>query len=144
MLLKILDVGTGGGFPGIPLAILFPKTEFVLVDSIGKKIKVVNEIVQSIGVNNVMAYHQRAESTRGKFDFVVTRAVTKMKGLVAWTHNKINPVSRHSIGNGIIALKGGDLNDELRSYPQSSIYKLSDYFDQTFFETKVVVHLPLG
>lgn len=141
---RILDVGTGGGFPGIPLAILFPKTEFVLVDSIGKKIKVVNEIAQSIGVNNVTAYHQRAESTRGKFDFVVTRAVTKMKGLVAWTHSKIDPVSRHSIGNGIIALKGGDLNDELRAYPQSSIYKLSDYFDQTFFETKVVVHLPLG
>lgn len=140
---RILDVGTGGGFPGIPLAILFPETEFVLVDSIGKKIKVVQEVAQNLGLKNVSAFHQRAETTEGTFDFVVTRAVTRMQGLVQWTHQKIRVESLHEIPNGILALKGGDLSDELRRYKKASIYPLSDYFDVDFFETKVVVHLPL-
>ena len=141
---RILDVGTGGGFPGIPLAILFPETEFVLVDSIGKKIKVVHEVAQSLGLDNVSAFHKRAELTQGSYDFVVTRAVTKMDGLVAWTHQKIKKDSTHSIPNGILALKGGDLTDELRRYRKCMIYNLSDYFKEQFFETKVVVHVPLG
>lgn len=140
---RILDVGTGGGFPGIPLAILFPETEFVLVDSIGKKIKVVQEVAQNLGLKNVSAFHQRAETTEGTFDFVVTRAVTRMQGLVQWTHQKIRVESLHEIPNGILALKGGDLSDELRRYKNASIYRLSDYFDVDFFETKVVVHVPL-
>jgi len=140
---RILDVGTGGGFPGIPLAILCPDTEFVLVDSIGKKIKVVDHVAQALGLNNVSAFHQRAESIEGSFDFVVTRAVTRMQGLVQWTHQKIRLESLHDLPNGILALKGGDLSDELRRYKKASIFPLSDYFDAEFFETKVVVHLPL-
>lgn len=140
---RILDVGTGGGFPGIPLAILFPETEFVLVDSIGKKIKVVQQVAEHLGLNNVSAFHQRAETTEGTFDFVVTRAVTRMQGLVEWTHQKIRVESLHEMPNGIIALKGGDLSDELRRYKKASIYPLSDYFDGDFFQTKVVVHVPL-
>lgn len=140
---RVLDVGTGGGFPGIPLAILFPETEFVLVDSIGKKIKVVNEVTQALGLKNVSAYHQRAELTKGSFDFVVTRAVTRMRGLAQWTHQKIGVASHHDLPNGILALKGGDLSDELRRYRKSTIYNLSEYFEETFFETKAVVHLPL-
>jgi len=140
---RILDVGTGGGFPGIPLAILYPDTEFVLVDSIGKKIKVVHQVAQALGLNNVSAFHQRAESIEGSFDFVVTRAVTRMQGLVQWTHQKIRLESLHELPNGILALKGGDLSDELRRYKKASIFPLSDYFDAEFFETKVVVHLPL-
>jgi 16S rRNA (guanine527-N7)-methyltransferase len=140
---RVLDVGTGGGFPGIPLAILFPETEFVLVDSIGKKIKVVNEVTQALGLKNVSAYHQRAELTKGSFDFVVTRAVTRMQGLAQWTHQKIGVASHHDLPNGILALKGGDLSDELRRYRKSTIYNLSEYFEETFFETKAVVHLPL-
>ncbi len=141
---RILDVGTGGGFPGIPLAILFPETEFVLVDSIGKKIKVVHEVVDSLGLRNVSAFHKRAELTQGKYDFVVTRAVTRMDGLVTWTHQKILNESSHSLVNGILALKGGDLTDELGRFRKSSIYKLSDIFNEPFFETKVVVHVPLA
>ena len=140
---RILDVGTGGGFPGIPLAILFPKTQFVLVDSIGKKIKVVNQVAQTLGLDNVSAFHQRAEAVDADFDFVVTRAVTRMQGLVQWTSQKIRLESLHSLSNGILALKGGDLTDELRRYKKASIYPLSNYFDAAFFETKVVVHLPL-
>ena len=140
---RILDVGTGGGFPGIPLAILYPDTEFVLVDSIGKKIKVVDQVAQALGLNNVSAFHQRAESIEGSFDFVVTRAVTRMQGLVQWTHQKIRLESLHDLPNGILALKGGDLSDELRRFKKASIFPLSDYFDAEFFETKVVVHLPL-
>ncbi len=140
---RVLDVGTGGGFPGIPLAIMFPDTEFVLVDSIGKKIKVVHEVVQNLGLENVSAFHQRAETTDGTFDFVVTRAVTRMPVLVQWTRQKIRLESMHDIPNGILALKGGDLSDELRRYKKASIYPLAEFFDPQFFETKAVVHVPL-
>ena len=141
---RVLDIGTGGGFPGIPLAILHPETEFVLVDSIGKKIKVVQAVSESIGLKNVKAVHGRGEKQKGEFDFIVSRAVTRMSEFVKWTRNKISPVNRHQLQNGILYLKGGDLREELAPFKNAQIYNLSDYFEEEFFETKKVVHLPLN
>lgn len=139
---KILDVGTGGGFPGIPLAILFPDAQFTLVDSIGKKIKVVKGVAESLGLENVEAYNQRAEKTKGKFDFVLSRAVTRMKSFIHWVVEKVHS-DKPEDNSGIIALKGGDLEDELaeikRMYQEVSI---SDYFSEPFFETKKIVFVP--
>ncbi|WP_117879560.1 16S rRNA (guanine(527)-N(7))-methyltransferase RsmG [Aureibaculum luteum] len=140
---KILDVGTGGGFPGIPLAILFPETRFLLVDSIGKKIKVVQEVAKALGLQNVKAQHIRAESVKGEFDFIVSRAVTNMDDFVKWTRKKVTKKQRHELKNGILYLKGGDLTEELANFPKATTYNLSDYFKEDFFETKKVVHLPL-
>jgi 16S rRNA (guanine527-N7)-methyltransferase len=140
---RILDVGTGGGFPGIPLAILFPKTDFYLVDSIQKKISVVNAVAAAVGLKNVQATHQRAEQVNEKFDFVVSRAVTQMPRFVEWVQNKISSTQQHDLANGILALKGGDLNEELRAYPKAIRYPLADYFQEEFFATKYVVYLPL-
>lgn len=140
---RILDIGTGGGFPGIPLAILFPETEFVLVDSIGKKIKVVQAVADSLGLENVQAVHGRAEKQKGQFDFIVSRAVTRMSEFVKWTRNKVSPTSRHELQNGILYLKGGDLEEELSPFPKARVFHLSDHFEEDFFETKKVVHLPL-
>jgi len=140
---RVLDVGTGGGFPGIPLAILYPETHFVLVDSIGKKIKVVKEVSEALGLTNVEAYHMRAESAPGKFDFVISRAVTAMPKFVTWVKNKFEPKSKNDLENGILYLKGGDLSEELASFSMCRIYHLSDFFSEDFFETKAVVHLPL-
>ena len=140
---KVLDVGTGGGFPGIPLAILFPETNFYLVDSIGKKIKVVKEVAEALGLKNVKAEQIRAENVKGEFDFIVSRAVTKMDDFVAWTRKKIAKKQRHEIKNGILYLKGGDLTDELASFPKATLYDLTDFFKEEFFETKKVVHIPL-
>ena len=140
---KILDVGTGGGFPGIPLAILFPETNFYLVDSIQKKIGVVKAVAASVGLTNVKAIHQRAEQVNGKFDFVVSRAVTQMPRFVEWVQNKISSTQQHDLANGILALKGGDLTEELRAYPKAIRYPLADYFQEEFFATKYVVYLPL-
>ena len=140
---KILDVGTGGGFPGIPLAILFPETDFYLVDSIQKKIGVVNAVAAALGLTNVQASHQRAEQVEGKFDFVVSRAVTQMPRFVGWVKNKISTTQRHELVNGILALKGGDLTAELQDYPHAKVYPLDRYFQEQFFTTKAVVHLPL-
>ena len=140
---KVLDVGTGGGFPGIPLAILFPETNFYLVDSIGKKIKVVKEIADALGLKNVKAEQIRAENVKGEFDFIVSMAVTKMDDFVAWTRKKIAKKQRHEIKNGILYLKGGDLTDELANFPKATLYNLTDYFKDPFFETKKVVHIPL-
>ena len=139
---RVLDIGTGGGFPGIPLAILHPETEFVLVDSIGKKIKVVQAVSESIGLKNVKAVHGRGEKQKGEFDFIVSRAVTRMADFVKWTRNKISPVNRHQLQNGILYLKGGNLREELAPFKNARIYNLSDYFEEGFFETKKVVHLP--
>jgi 16S rRNA (guanine527-N7)-methyltransferase len=140
---QVLDIGTGGGFPGIPLAILFPETQFYLVDSIGKKIKVVNEIVAALELKNVRAEVKRAEIVKGEFDFIVSRAVTKMEDFVKWTKGKIAKKQNHEIKNGILYLKGGDLTEELASFQNASLYNLTDYFQDEFFETKKVVHIPL-
>ena len=140
---KILDAGTGGGFPGIPLAILFPETDFFLVDSIQKKIGVVNAVATAVGLTNVQATHQRAEQVDGKFDFVVSRAVTQMPRFVEWVQDKISPTQQHDLANGILALKGGDLAEELQSFPKANRYPLANYFQEEFFDTKYVVHLPL-
>ncbi len=140
---KVLDVGTGGGFPGIPLAIMFPETEFVLVDSIGKKIKVVQAVADSLGLLNVKAIHGRAESVHGEFDFVLSRAVAKMDDFVIWVKKKIKKKSKHAIRNGILYLKGGDLTEELQHFPKATLYDLTDYFEDPFFETKKVVHIPI-
>ncbi|RLD80011.1 MAG: 16S rRNA (guanine(527)-N(7))-methyltransferase RsmG [Bacteroidetes bacterium] len=140
---NILDIGTGGGFPGIPLAILFPESNFYLVDSIGKKIKVVQEIADELGLKNIKAEHIRAEEVKGHFDFIVSRAVTKMDDFVKWTRKKITKKQNHTLKNGILYLKGGDLQEELQNFPKATIYDLSDYFEEVFFDTKKVVHLPL-
>lgn len=140
---RIMDVGTGGGFPGIPLAIMFPKTSFYLVDSIGKKIKVVDAVVEELGLQNVTTEHGRAEKVRGKFDFVVSRAVADMSKFVGWTRRKIRPESHHQLKNGILYLKGGDLTEELAPFPKAKVFSLEDCFEEDFFETKKVVHLPI-
>jgi len=138
---RILDVGTGGGFPGVPLAILFPEVEFVLVDSIGKKIKVVNEVVSRLGLENVKAYHKRAEEIEGQFDFVVTRAVARIKKFIPWVKGKLHPESFNDLKNGVLFLKGGDLLEEVEeSKKQVHLYPISDYFTEEFFETKVVLY----
>ncbi|WP_115461255.1 16S rRNA (guanine(527)-N(7))-methyltransferase RsmG [Winogradskyella aurantiaca] len=140
---KILDIGTGGGFPGIPLAILFPEVHFHLVDSIGKKIRVVNGVKDAIGLTNLTASHQRAEKVNGEFDFIVSRAVTQMNTFYNWTKGKVSKKSKHDLRNGILYLKGGDLKEELKRFPNATIYPLNDYFNEAFFETKSVVHIPL-
>jgi 16S rRNA (guanine527-N7)-methyltransferase len=138
----ILDVGTGGGFPGIPLAIMFPESNFVLVDSIGKKIKVVKEVAQALDLTNVVAHHQRAEQVEGTFDFVVSRAVTRMPVFVDWVKDKIRKGKvDDQVFRGILYLKGGDLSEEMQGIKGSiQEHLLSDYFNEAFFETKKVVH----
>jgi len=139
----ILDVGTGGGFPGIPLAILFPETRFYLIDVIAKKIKVVQAVAEALELKNVKAEQLRAELVKGDFDFIVSRAVTNMPDFVSWIKDKIKKKSKHELRNGILYLKGGDLTEELKDFPKAAEYNLSDYFEDEFFETKKVVHLPL-
>ncbi|MBQ0016125.1 MAG: 16S rRNA (guanine(527)-N(7))-methyltransferase RsmG [Bacteroidales bacterium] len=141
---EVLDVGTGGGFPGIPLAIMFPETQFYLIDSIGKKIKVVQDIAQSLGLANVRAEQIRAEQVKGDFDFIVSRAVTSLREFVPWVRGKVSRDQYHPLHNGILYLKGGDLTDELAPFARrATVYNISDYFEEPFFETKKVVHLPL-
>jgi len=141
---SILDVGTGGGFPGIPLAIMFPEAEFHLVDSIGKKIKVVEGVTSALGLTNVRAQHCRAEQADGEYDFVVTRAVTRISPFHTWVRGKINPNHVHTLRNGILALKGGDLTEEMAELQRKyRIYDLVDFFEEEFFETKRVVHVPM-
>lgn len=140
---KVLDVGTGGGFPGIPLAILFPETQFTLVDSIGKKIKVVEEVVDALGLKNVTAVNDRVENISGEYDFIVSRAVAVMPSFVHWVKGKIAKVSKHDRKNGILYLKGGDLSEELKPYRRVEIFELSELFEEDFFDTKKVVYLPI-
>ena len=139
----VMDVGTGGGFPAIPLAILFPETNFYAIDVIAKKIRVVNEIASSIALENLKAEQKRAELVTEKFDFIVSRAVTNMPDFVSWIKGKTKKQSVHELENGILYLKGGDLTEELKDFPKATLYNLSDYFADEFFETKKVVHLPL-
>ena len=140
---KLLDVGTGGGFPGIPLAILFPECSFHLVDSIAKKIKVVDEVVAGLELTNVKTTHSRVEDIDGKYDFIISRAVAAMPTFVHWVKGKIAKQQNHELKNGILYLKGGDLSEELKGYKTTTIYNLSDYFEEDFYETKKVVHLPM-
>ena len=142
---SVLDVGTGGGFPGIPLAILFPETNFHLVDSIGKKITVVNAVADGLGLKNVKGEQIRAEQIKAKYDFIVSRAVTRLKEFYGWIHLKVKNKSIHDLDNGILYLKGGDLDEELNELKKPySLYSLSDYFKEDFFETKKVVYVPLA
>ena len=136
----VLDIGTGGGFPGIPLAILFPEGEFLLVDSIGKKIKVVNEVSSAIGLTNVRTKHERAEKINETFDFVVSRAVTNMTDFKKWVKGKFNKKHNNSLNNGILYLKGGDLSEELRGISHTK-YDISEFFEEDFFETKKVIYI---
>lgn len=140
---KILDVGTGGGFPGIPLAILFPECQFYLVDSIAKKLKVVDEVVTGLGLKNVKTFHSRVEDINEQFDFIVSRAVTTMPTFVSWVKGKIAKSQHNDLKNGILYLKGGDLSEELQNYKTVTLFNLSDYFTEDFFETKKVVYLPI-
>ncbi|MBN9283966.1 MULTISPECIES: 16S rRNA (guanine(527)-N(7))-methyltransferase RsmG [Flavobacterium] len=140
---KIMDVGTGGGFPGIPLAILYPEVDFYLIDVIAKKIRVVNEVAAALGLKNVKAEQKRAELVNEDFDFIVSRAVTNMPDFVKWVKDKIAKKQQHELKNGILYLKGGDLTEELQDFPKATQYDLSDFFEDPFFETKKVVHLPL-
>ena len=137
---KILDIGTGGGFPGIPLAILFPEADFLLVDSIGKKIKVVNEVSSAIGLTNIRTLHERAENIKETFDFVVSRAVTNMTDFKKWVKGKFNSTHNNTLNNGILYLKGGDLSEELRGMSHTK-HEIADLFEEEFFETKKVIYI---
>ena len=139
---RILDIGTGGGFPGIPLAILYPECSFLLVDSIGKKIKVVQEVSQAIGLTNIRALHERAENVQEQFDFIVSRAVTAMPKFIGWTKGKFLKKNNHSLKNGILYLKGGDLKEEMAPVKKAIQYfDISEFFEDEFFETKKVVYV---
>lgn len=139
----VLDVGTGGGFPGIPLAILFPETQFHLIDVIGKKIRVVQAVADGLGLTNVKAEQLRAESVKAQYDFIVSRAVTNMPDFVSWVRGKIKKDNRHERPNGILYLKGGDLGEELADFPKAEQFPIPEFFSEAFFETKKVVYLPL-
>ena len=139
----ILDVGTGGGFPGIPLAILFPETRFYLIDIILKKINVVKAVAEALELKNVKAEQMRAENVEGDYDFIVSRAVTNMHDFVSWISDKIKKQNKHKLSNGILYLKGGDLTEELKDFPKATEYNIADFFSDEFFETKKVVHVPL-
>jgi 16S rRNA (guanine527-N7)-methyltransferase len=140
---RILDLGTGGGFPGIPLAIVFPEVHFHLVDSIGKKIKVVNEVSTALGLKNVTTQHARVEEVKGQFDFVVSRAVAPLAELLSWTKGKYSGAQKNALPNGLICLKGGDLREEIKAVSSSHIveqYSISDTFQLEFFETKKIIY----
>jgi len=140
---SVMDVGTGGGFPGIPLAILYPETKFYLIDIIAKKIKVVQEVANGLGLKNVKAEQKRAETVNKEFDFIVSRAVTNMPDFVKWVRGKVKKDQNHDLPNGILYLKGGDLTEELSVFQKVTTYNLSDFFEDEFFETKKVVHLAM-
>ncbi|NRB84662.1 MAG: 16S rRNA (guanine(527)-N(7))-methyltransferase RsmG [Winogradskyella sp.] len=140
---SILDVGTGGGFPGVPLAILFPNCQFHLVDSINKKLKVIKGVADSIELTNIRTTHSRVEAIDETYDFIVSRAVTAMPEFTKWVKGKISKKQNNILKNGILYLKGGDLTEELKQYAKVKAYLLSDYFEEDFFETKKVIHLPM-
>ena len=139
---NILDIGTGGGFPGIPLAILFPKCNFILIDSIKKKIKVVNNIIDEIGLQNTIALDLRAENLNQKFDFIISRAVTNMSKFKSYTKGKINKKQNNTLKNGILYLKGGNLDQELYNIKHKA-YNISDFFNESFFDSKKIIHIEI-
>lgn len=142
---EIMDIGTGGGFPGLPLAIMFPETKFYLVDSIGKKIKVVQALVEALGLKNVEAEQIRAENVNRQFDFIVSRAVTYLPDFMQWTKGKISKIQYHDLANGVLYLKGGDLTEELSTIKNKyKIYDIDQYFEEEFFETKKVIHVKIA
>lgn len=139
---EVMDIGTGGGFPGLPLAIMFPETKFYLVDSIGKKIKVVQALIETLGLKNVKAEQIRAENVNRQFDFIVSRAVTYLPDFMQWTKGKISKIQYHDLANGVLYLKGGDLTEELSTIKNKiKIYDIDNYFEEEFFETKKVIHV---
>ena len=140
---RILDVGTGGGFPGVPLAILFPEVNFYLVDSIGKKIKVINSVKDNLQLDNITTNHNRIEDLDIKVDFVVCRAVAPLETLIYWSGNKVSAKHLNSIKNGFLCLKGGDLSKELKGYKRSQVIPLKNSFKEEFFETKKLVYYPM-
>lgn len=141
---EVLDVGTGGGFPGVPLSIMFPESRFTLIDSIGKKIKVVTDVIDQLGLANAKAMQIRAEQLEGEYDFVVSRAVTTLGEFVPWVKNKISKTQYHTLRNGILYLKGGDLTKELFPFRHKvKVTEISDFFSEEYFETKKVIYLPL-
>ncbi len=141
---RIMDVGTGGGFPGIPLAIMFPDCQFFLVDSIGKKIKVVEGVRDALGLKNVIARNTRVEAVKEKYDFIVSRAVTAFPAFVNWVKNSTSKISHNTLSNGVLYLKGGDFEEELKPFMgRTTLYNISDFFNEDFFETKKVIHLIL-
>ena len=141
---EVLDVGTGGGFPGVPLAIMFPEARFTLIDSIGKKIKVVNDVIERLGLTNAQAMQIRAEALEGEYDFVVSRAVTTLGEFVPWVKRKISKSQYHEMDNGILYLKGGDLNNELFTFRhKAKTWEISQWFEEEWFEEKKVIYLPL-
>lgn len=141
---KVLDLGTGGGFPGIPLAVMFPKVEFFLVDSIAKKIKVVNEVIAGLGLTNIKAEQMRVEKVDDDFDFIVSRAVAPLKTLYNWSRDKFYKMYSHDLKNGYLLLKGGDLTEELAEVKRpQKVFELSDYFEEEFFETKKIVYMQM-
>lgn len=141
---EILDVGTGGGFPGVPLAIMFPNSRFTLIDSIGKKIKVVSDVLEKLSLDNAKAQQIRAEQLQGEYDFIVSRAVTTLSEFVPWVKDKVSPTQYHSMRNGILYLKGGDLDNELAPFRKKvRTWDISDFFEEEYFQTKKVIYLPL-
>ena len=141
----IMDLGTGGGFPGIPLAIMFPDANFYLVDSIGKKIKVVKDVAEQLQLKNVTAEQIRAEQVQRDFDFIVSRAVTDLSQFAGWVKGKISDIHYHKLRNGIIYLKGGDLTDELAPFRKKvRTWDIAEFFEEPYFETKKVIYMPMG
>lgn len=140
---QVMDVGTGGGFPGVPLAIMFPKVNFHLVDSIGKKIKVINDVKEKLGLDNITTHYDRVENLEIKVDFALCRAVAPLETLINWSADKISTQQNHPIRNGFLCLKGGDLKEELLAYKNATIISLKEYFGESFFETKKLVYYPV-